>query len=293
MLNWLFKRNSTRIAAIESPIQFFNSAESFLYENEVLNREIILNYNKLVQQKSNHNNTTKQFVGYRQGAITCVAVSLANNVYHFANSSNESMNQLARHFKSTHTVVSGVKGPQEPTEIFAANYCKKFHRKIELRSRQNVYQAHTIKTIDGNGVFKKCESEDFLVLAQYMAEFGNESIRPPIPRTTESQIPRAKSVIHSGMAFCLYDKKEIVSVVHTSFDTRNTTTLAGLYTPVPFRSRGYGTEIMAKATKMVLETKKTCVLTADAHYPISNKLFKSLGYEKLNELVSLELPKAT
>lgn len=70
--------------------------------------------------------------------------------------------------------------------------------------------------------------------------------------------------------------------------TRNGARISSVYTPPPFRRRGYAENAVAAVSKLILDDgKRFCVITADVDDPTPNGIYRRLGFERGNPFVQI------
>jgi len=70
--------------------------------------------------------------------------------------------------------------------------------------------------------------------------------------------------------------------------TPNSARVGPVYTPPEHRGQGFGTACTAAVTQALLEGGKSfCVLYTDMANPTSNKIYRSLGYRVVAEVVDI------
>ncbi len=96
--------------------------------------------------------------------------------------------------------------------------------------------------------------------------------------------------VAAGLAWVWEDE----SGTPTSFATRHqpaagVSRVGPVYTPPPFRRRGFGAAVTAACTRHALDTDSTtAVLFADLANPTSNAIYQAIGYRMLEDRVVLD-----
>jgi hypothetical protein len=71
-------------------------------------------------------------------------------------------------------------------------------------------------------------------------------------------------------------------------DTPNTTGVAAVYTPPPFRNRGYASVAVATLSRQLLDAgRRSCFLYTDLANPASSSVYRRIGYEPIDDVVDL------
>jgi hypothetical protein len=73
-------------------------------------------------------------------------------------------------------------------------------------------------------------------------------------------------------------------------DTPNTTGVAAVYTPPPFRNRGYANIAVATLSQKLLDAgRSSCFLYTDLANPVSNAVYRRVGYEPIDDVVEITI----
>jgi predicted GNAT family acetyltransferase len=73
-------------------------------------------------------------------------------------------------------------------------------------------------------------------------------------------------------------------------DTPNSTGLGAVYTPPPFRGRGYASIAVATLSQQLLGAgRRSCFLYTDLANPVSNAAYHRVGYEPIDDVVEIKI----
>jgi predicted GNAT family acetyltransferase len=73
-------------------------------------------------------------------------------------------------------------------------------------------------------------------------------------------------------------------------DTPNSAGIGAVYTPPQFRNRGYASTAVATLSRQLLDAgRRSCFLYTDVANPLSNAIYARIGYEPLDDVVSLKI----
>jgi RimJ/RimL family protein N-acetyltransferase len=99
---------------------------------------------------------------------------------------------------------------------------------------------------------------------------------------TEKLLKQTDSVrrrMDSGNHFIWEDGGSPVSQAYNHRNTENGAGIGGVYTPQHLRGKGYGASVVAQLSAHLLNKgHKFCFLFADAKNPISNGIYRKIGY---------------
>ncbi|PSP08246.1 MAG: hypothetical protein BRC56_02265 [Cyanobacteria bacterium SW_9_47_5] len=75
-----------------------------------------------------------------------------------------------------------------------------------------------------------------------------------------------------------------VSIVHVARFTPNGVGISGVYTPPPYRSKGYASACVAALSQSLLNLGyKSCFLITDLSNPTSNQIYQKIGYQPVGD----------
>ena len=87
---------------------------------------------------------------------------------------------------------------------------------------------------------------------------------------------------------------DFVSIAAQVRSSWNTASISRVYTPPKHRGKGYASCTTAMLSQKIIdEQNKTCNLFADVSNPISNHVYKKLGYKKVSETKTVRLHKTS
>jgi predicted GNAT family acetyltransferase len=73
-------------------------------------------------------------------------------------------------------------------------------------------------------------------------------------------------------------------------DTPNTTGIAAVYTPPPFRGSGYASSAVATLSQRLLDSgRRSCFLYSDLANATSTELYRRIGYEPIADVVDITI----
>ena len=100
-----------------------------------------------------------------------------------------------------------------------------------------------------------------------------------------SEEPADATVRRGGQYFLGKDAAgEPVSMAAITRETPKSACLSYVYTPEPFRGRGYASAVVAEVSQFALKSGKSyCTLFTDRKNPTSNKIYRALGYRPIGE----------
>lgn len=78
--------------------------------------------------------------------------------------------------------------------------------------------------------------------------------------------------------------REVASIAHTSRETKHGISISGVYTPPEHRGKGYCQNTVAALCRdMLASGKRYCTLFVDKKNPISNRVYRKIGFKVLED----------
>ncbi len=139
------------------------------------------------------------------------------------------------------------------------------------------------------GISRKAKADEAGQIAGWMIKFSAEALEESI--LYETQLPKAIEIIEEGRMYVFENREgRIVSMAAASRQLVNGIRLNYVYTPREFRNTGYAAANMYYLSKGMLEKgNRFCALFVDKKNPMSNRVYKKIGYEILENQVDLRL----
>lgn len=194
---------------------------------------------------------------------------------------NDASEVLAKELSVQHPDLVGFVGSDGLSKSVAEKYSTKVSKKFRLGMDQMIYENRkVILPSKVEGVLKKASGDDLEMLVQWFISFRDEIE----PERKDKMDPRAsvETRITNGHAFIWYVESKPVCFVGLARETKTGVTVAPVYTPREFRNRGYGINLTAQVTEMMLARGKRQVnLYTDLSNPTSNSIYKKIGYREV------------
>ena len=126
-------------------------------------------------------------------------------------------------------------------------------------------------------------------IAEWMMEFTADALEESV--LYEDQIPKAIKLIETKRLYVFENPDgEIVSMAAAAKQLINGVCINYVYTPFRFRNKGYAAANMYYVSKGRLEKgNQFCSLFVDKKNPVSNRVYKKIGYEILEDQYDFRL----
>ncbi|OIU71380.1 GNAT family N-acetyltransferase [Rossellomorea aquimaris] len=148
----------------------------------------------------------------------------------------------------------------------------------EIGMDQRIYKMDHVNEIElPEGRLIQPEEGHLTLLSDWIQRFTVETgVRP----LTESEaLERAEDMIVNENYLYFWEAEgKPVSMARGGRWTDNGITVNFVYTPKPYRKKGYASAVVAGLSSKLLEDYKFCTLYTDLENPTSNKIYMDIGY---------------
>ncbi len=261
---------------------FLRKAQAFLEEREAENN-LMLGLCMRMANSEKEIEPAPYFatVDHSGGVIAAVIMTPPRNIiiYCPAIHPEEVLAFLARELVSHDVAVPGVIGMSSTAAVFADVWRKLTGTPVTQRALHRVYQLiEVIPPRECSGSFRKAVVYDQALIAQWTLSFFREALpRDPMPDVQEATRGR----IEQGEIFVWEDGRP-VSLAAASRPTAHGATVTLVYTPPEYRRNGYASACVASLSQHLLDSGYAyCTLFADSTNPISNHVYRKIGYRHI------------
>jgi uncharacterized protein len=273
----------------------YKTVEKFLEENEciLLERESVsqlILFNVMNNRSSETNDTILmgKIADNNQQPLLIFANVLPYNllIYGVTGSvESEAITVLADYIINNNIVITGLNANKEISDTFILYY-KSIKPQSEFIERlaMDIMELKNLSKVNlTKGVSRKAKETEISQIAKWMVEFAKDALGEAI--IYEDQIPKAAKMIETGILYVFENTAgDIVSMAAASRQLVNGICINYVYTPKEFRSKGYAAANMYYLSKEILEKgNRFCTLFVDKKNPISNRVYKKIGYEIMED----------
>jgi len=191
---------------------------------------------------------------------------------------------LVSSLRETYLSVPGVAGPEHTATALASAWTARFAEKWMLEHRQRLHSLATVRmpSTPAQGHLRLALPADVPVARAWMSGFIRET-RSRIGADTAARLIEQRRLYFwaDGEPRCM------VGAVR---ETPHTAGVGAVYTPPAFRNRGYASVAVATLSRQLLGTgKRSCFLYTDLANPVSNSIYRRVGYEPLDDVVEITI----
>jgi hypothetical protein len=180
--------------------------------------------------------------------------------------------------------VPGLVGNEPAVHAFARRWTRTTGSRAEVVLRQGVFALTDVLEVPrASGGPRRADERDRELLHVWVEAFASEAL-PEEHRAAEPVRASVDARLGSPTAgFWLWeDAGQTVSLTGYGGPTPTGIRLGPVYTPPEHRRRGYGTSLVAHASRELLGAGfRACFLYTDLSNPTSNAIYGRIGYEKV------------
>jgi len=181
---------------------------------------------------------------------------------------------------------SGVNGPSEASDAFAAAWCAARGVRASVHMNLRAFEStHVIDPPATSGRRRPADARDEELVGKWYREFFGEA---DINAGAISPEENARRAIRGGRVF-LWDDGGPVAQAVLSATTPTGARIGGVYTPPANRRRGYATALVADLSRAQLAAgRRFCFLFTDISNPTSNSIYPKVGYRPVADFREYE-----
>ncbi|WP_028784198.1 GNAT family N-acetyltransferase [Thalassobacillus devorans] len=270
------------VKTYQDPQVYYEKVEPLLMQKEALNNLPLGIAERLKSQPSEADLLTLE----ESGEVVYTLLHTMRNQWVLpACTAEQSVFQTAADFLYHNNYpVSGVVGEKQGATKFIHAYTKRSSRNSRVHMNKYVYRLDALQPIAlKEGKLRVAVKADTDLIADWLYRFGMETGETSIKEDAEVLAGR---MITAGTMHLWMVDGEPVSLVNQSRSTRNGATVNAVYTPDREKGKGYATSAVWSLTKKLLNQGfQFCSLYTDADNPVSNSIYKKIGYFPIGESV--------
>lgn len=185
--------------------------------------------------------------------------------------------ELVRSVHKIDPTIPGVVGEKGIADRFTQEWCAAYGSKIKDVMTQRIYRLTELaKVMLSEGGMRRAKLEDAELVIAWAAAFRRETAGDD-PSPTHGHLYRER--IQQGSVY-LWEHEVPVSMAVSTRPTRSGISVGGVYTPPEHRNKGYATSCVASLCKELLLDYRFCVLYTDLSNPVSNSIYKRIGFKE-------------
>ena len=187
---------------------------------------------------------------------------------------------------SEKVLLPGVIGPRDIATRFASAWSQRTGCAVEVQMDQMIYRLDCVTEMAyPPGRLIRATEEHVDRVAEWTVGFSEVT---PERMTFDEALEGTRKRIHAERLYLWRDAVP-VSMAWKARTTPHGAIISGVYTPPPLRNRGYATACVASLSQRLLdEGYQFCALYADLANPISNSIYRRMGYRPIRASVDYQ-----
>jgi predicted GNAT family acetyltransferase len=197
----------------------------------------------------------------------------------------DAIEPLVASLRETYLNLPGVAGPEPTATAFANAWTARFTGQWWLENRQRLHSLERVALPSplASGMLRNALAPDVPVARAWMAGFIRET------GVRHVGADAAERLIEQGRLHVWVDG-EPRAMVAAVRDTPNTAGVGAVFTPPPFRNRGYASAAVARLSQRLLDSgRRSCFLYTDVASAASSAIFTRLGYAPVDDVVEIKI----
>jgi hypothetical protein len=192
--------------------------------------------------------------------------------------SREAIASLVDAISGAGIALPGVIGEAGTAASFAGQWTERNKSAARPLMGQRMYEVtQVVAPPPTNGRLRPAERSDRDLLISWMRAFGEE--------TGEGAGRSDPSIIVDRRQFWIWDDGRPMSMAVQSPPTEHVVSVSYVYTPPERRNAGYAATCVAALSRSVLAQKRRCMLSTDLGNPVSNSIYRRIGYRAVAEVL--------
>jgi predicted GNAT family acetyltransferase len=213
------------------------------------------------------------------GLVVAAVQSPPHNLV-LSRASQPDIEALAEKLAAEKQTFPGIVGPSDVAASFANRWTSiTGDRAVEYMDQIIYSLKDVLMPPPVEGVFRFAKPEEAPLIAEWIAAFAVQTLPKTEHLTPENAKKTAEERIRDGrIAIWAVEGKPVAQAGISGTD--KIARIGMVYTPPGQRGQGYASAIVAHLSQHMLEKGcKMCCLYADARNPVSNSIYRKIGYE--------------
>lgn len=264
-----------------NPRQFFARHGAWLKTHQV-EHNVILSICQLAERQMARGETPafRAAVLRHDGETQLIAVQAPPHNLILSRGNAEDIAFMIEHMAEDISPFPAIVGPSDMAAAFAEGWTRHTgHKAIEYMD-QIIYSLKAVHFPPPvEGVFRLARVDETQKLADWAMSFAKDSLPHAEQPTAEEALQKTAARIEQGSLAVWDVDGTAVSQAGVS-GTDNVARVNLVYTPPESRGKGYASAVVARLSQQLLsQGRALCCLYADARNPVSNAIYRKIGYE--------------
>jgi len=217
---------------------------------------------------------------FEDDAAVVSAVQMPPHNLVLSRASGEQIDFLVEKMAEKNPAFPAIVGPSDVAGLFAERWTQLTGQKTIEYMDQIIYSLKSVHFPSPvEGTFRLARPEEAEPIADWMLAFAQDALPKAEHMTRAEALKKAEDRITQGSIAVWDVGGRIVSQAAVS-GTENVARVNFVYTPPEERGKGYASAVVAQLSQQLLDQGRAmCCLYADARNPVSNSIYRKIGYE--------------
>jgi predicted GNAT family acetyltransferase len=264
-----------------NPRDFLAKCGAYLKQNEAEHNLILtLCYNAEQKLQRGEKVDIRFSVLSNEEGFVLAAVQTPPHNLVLSKSGQADIEKMAETLANNNFKFPGIVGPSDVASIFSNKWTQLTGQKPVEYMDQLIYTLKKVSMPEGvEGELRFAKPEEAPRVAEWVAAFAKEALPKAEQKSSAEELQKAKEMVALGrVAFWVVKGKPVAQAGISGTDS--VARISMVYTPPEQRGHGYASAIVAHLSQLQLDQgKKMCCLYADARNPVSNSIYRKIGYE--------------
>lgn len=270
------------VAFHNDPRSFLKEAGDFLKQHQI-EHNLMLSLCQHADAKCARGDAT----GFRgcvvkgEEGIVLAAVQTPPHNLVLSRSAGANMAEVVQTLTQNGWQFSGIVGPSDVTNAFSTQWAQLTGEQPSEFMDQIIYDLKKVVFPPPvEGTFRLAEPAEAKVAAVWLEAFAKDAHLPKGEQPDETAALKKAEELIAARRLAVWDVKGKPVAQAGVFGTEDVARIGAVYTPPEARGHGYASAVVAYLSQQQLEQgKKICCLYADARNPVSNSIYRKIGYE--------------
>ncbi|MCE9506743.1 MAG: GNAT family N-acetyltransferase [Alphaproteobacteria bacterium] len=270
-----------QVAFQNSPREFLDKCGPYLERNEA-EHNLILTLCQGAEQKLQRGEKVDIRFGVlsnEEGLVLVAAQTPPNNLV-LSKASGPDIEKFAETLAEHQFSFPGIVGPSDVASVFSNKWTQLTGQKPVEYMDQIIYMLKKVTFPPPvEGKLRLARPEEAALIAEWFSAFTKDAMPKAEHVNSQDALKKSAEMIKAGRVV-VWDVNGVPVAQAGISGTSTAARISMVYTPAEQRGRGYASAVVAHLSQMLLDQgKKMCCLYADARNPVSNSIYRKIGYE--------------
>ena len=266
---------------------FLHRTKNFLLANEAKNNFVFSSAIAMARTSTPRSKRFGFYIVEENAKIVCAGLNAVDRRLYLSVAEEQEALFLGVELGGRKIKVKGVLGPEPAASLFCAAFNEtSVDTKLEVRHHHSSYKLETlIQKPLAHGIMRTAHDKDFKTLLAWTRQFVEECNLGETQTESEELVRR---YIESKQFF-IWENPHPVAMAGFSGQTLNGVRVNMVYTDPIARAKGYaGSLVQTLSAKLLGTGHKFCFLLADRENQAANRIYESLGYQRIGDFTDFE-----